>query len=159
MICDDRVEIESPGRFPGIVDLNRPRGITRFARNPRITRVCADLRFGQELGEGIRRIFEEMYLAGLSDPEYTQTAGSVRLLLSYRPADRELEQRLQPRARDVLRAINAEGRLSTGDAMRVTRQSRPSALRHLRALEAEGLIEWVGRSAKDPRAYWKRRIE
>ena len=100
-----------------------------------------------------------MSLAGLSDPEYTQTAGSVRLLLSYRPVDRELEQRLRPGARDVLRAINEAGRLSTGDAMRATRQSRPSALRHLRALEAEGLIEWVGQSAKDPRAYWKRRFE
>jgi len=158
-ILDDRVEIESPGRFPGIVSLNRPRDITRFARNPRITRVCADLRFGQELGEGIRRIFDEMQLAGLSDPVYRQTAGSVRLQLSYRPADRELEQRLPPGARDVLRAINEAGRLSTGDTMRVTRQARPTVLRHLRALEAEGLIEWVGQSTKDPRAYWTRRVE
>ena len=104
-------------------------------------------------------MFEEMHLAGLSDPEYTQTASSVRLLLAYRPADRELEQRLRPGTRDVLRAIDEAGRLSTGDAMRVTRQSRPSALRHLRALEAEGLIEWVGQSAKDPRAYGKRCIK
>lgn len=158
-ILDDRIEIESPGRFPGIVNPNRPRDITRFARNPRVTRVCADLRFGQELGEGIRRIFEEMHLAGLSDPVYTQTAGSVRLQLSYRPADRELEQRLPPGARDVLRAINEAGRLSTGDTMRITRQARPTVLRHLRALETEGLIEWVGQSAKDPRAYWTRRVE
>ena len=53
-IFDDRIEIESPGRFPGLVDFHSPRDITRFARNPRIARVCADLRFGQELGEGIR---------------------------------------------------------------------------------------------------------
>ena len=158
-IFDDRIEIESPGRFPGIVSPDRPRDITRFARNPRITRVCADLRFGQELGEGIRRIFEEMHLAGLSDPVYTQTAGSVRLQLSYRPADRELEQRLPPGARDVLRAINEAGRLSTGDTMRITRRARPTVLRHLRALETEGLIEWVGQSANDPRAYWTRRFE
>ena len=158
-IFDDRIEIESPGRFPGIVSPNRPRDITRFARNPRVTRVCADLRFGQELGEGIRRIFEEMRLAGLSEPVYTQTAGSVRLQLSYRPADRELEQRLHPGARDVLRAIDEAGRLSTGDTMRITRQARPTVLRHLRALETEGLIKWVGQSAKDPRAYWTRSVE
>ncbi len=158
-IFDDRVEIESPGRFPGIVSPNLPRDIIRFARNPRITRVCADLRFGQELGEGIRRIFEEMHLAGLSEPVYTQTAGSVRLQLSYRPADRDLEQRLPPGARDALRAINEAGRLSTGDTMRITRQARPTVLRHLRALEAEGLVEWVGQSANDPRAYWTRRVE
>ena len=158
-IFDDRIEIESPGRFPGLVDPSQPSDIARFARNPRITRVCADLRFGQELGEGIRRIFEEMHLAGLSDPEYSQTAGSVRLLLSCQPADRELEQRLLPGARDVLRGINQAGQLSTGDLMRTTGQSRPAVIRHLRTLEAEGLVEWVGRSAKDPRAYWKLRIE
>ena len=80
-IFDDRIEFESPGRFPGVVDLSDPPALTRFARNPRIARVCADLRFGQELGEGIRRMFEEMRLAGLADPEYHQTAGSVQLTL------------------------------------------------------------------------------
>ena len=80
-VFDDRIEFESPGRFPGLVDLAEPPALTRFARNPRIARVCADLRFGQELGEGIRRMFEEMRLAGLADPEYHQTAGSVRLTL------------------------------------------------------------------------------
>ena len=67
-IFDDRIEVESPGRFPGISDMSNPLKVTRFARNPRIARVCADLEFGQELGEGIRRIFEEMRLAGLADP-------------------------------------------------------------------------------------------
>ena len=45
----------SPGRFPGLA---AARGLTdltnvpRFARNPRIARVMADLAYGQELGEG-----------------------------------------------------------------------------------------------------------
>ena len=90
-VFDDRIEFESPGRFPGIVDLADPPTLTRFARNPRLARVCADLRFGQELGEGIRRMFEEMRLAGLADPEYHQTAGSVRLTLLASPLDRELD--------------------------------------------------------------------
>ncbi len=157
-IFDDRIEIESPGRFPGIVDLHEPRDVTRFARNPRIARVCADLRFGQELGEGIRRIFEEMNLAGLTDPVYVQTSGSARLVLSCLPVNRELEQRLPLGARDILRELRAAERLSTGDVAAITGESRPVVLRHLRALQSEGLIEWVGRSQKDPRAYWTVRI-
>ena len=132
--------------------------IARFARNPRITRVCADLRFGQEFGEGIRCVFEEMELAGLAEPRYTQTAGSVRLVLSCRPGDRGLQWRLHPGAREVLSCISEAGRLSTGDVMSATGLSRPSALRHLRALEAEGVIEWIGQSSKDPRAHWTRRL-
>lgn len=157
-IFDDRIEIESPGRFPGIVDLDAPRDITRFARNPRIARVCADLRFGQELGEGIRRIFEEMNLAGLADPVYTQTSGSARLTLSCIPINRELERRLPIGARDILQVIRNAERVSTGEVAAATGESRPVVLQHLRALREEGLIEWVGQSPKDPRAYWKARI-
>jgi len=154
-IFDDRVEIESPGRFPGLVDPSDPLTVTRFARNPRIARVCADLRFGQELGEGIRRMFEEMRLAGLTDPEYRQTAGSVRLTLSSAPVDRHLEARLPQGSRSLLRAIRESARASTGDLAEILRVSRPVIIRRLRALEAAGLVEWIGKSAKDPRAYWR----
>ena len=158
-IFDDRVEIESPGRFPGVVDMRDPLQISRFARNPRVARVCADLRLGQELGEGIRRIFEEMRFAGLADPGYTQTAGSVRLTLSSAVVDRALEERLPWAARRVLRLIREAGRLSTGEAVEATGSSRPAVLRQLKALEREGLVEWVGKSKKDPRAYWRLRVD
>ena len=81
-IFTDRIEIESPGRFPGLPSPARPSQMTRFARNPRIARVCADLRIGEELGEGIKRIFDEMRFAGLAEPVYKQTNASVRLILS-----------------------------------------------------------------------------
>jgi len=80
-IFTDRMEIESPGRFPGLPSPARPTQITRFARNPRIARVCADLRIGEEAGEGIKRIFDEMRSAGLAEPVYKQTRASVRLIL------------------------------------------------------------------------------
>lgn len=81
-IFTDRLEIESPGRFLGLPSPARPSQITRFARNPRIARVCADLRIGQEFGEGVKRIFDEMRFAGLAEPVYKQTRASVRLILS-----------------------------------------------------------------------------
>lgn len=154
-IFDDRMEIESPGRFPGLVSLQEPQDAVRFARNPRIARVCADLNFGQELGEGIRRMFEEMRLAGLSDPLYVQTAGSVRVVLSTLPTDRELEDRLPARSRELVRALRQAGRLSTGDAADLVQMSRPATLKRLRSLEKEGVVRWVGNSPKDPRAYWE----
>ncbi len=154
-IFDDRIEIASPGRFPGIVDLADPLTAPRFARNPRIARVCADLKLGQELGEGIRRIYEEMRDAGLNDPVYTQTAASVRLLLSAEPADHRLDARLTPQARKVTAALRDAGRLSTGEVAELLQRSRPSAIRVLKSLEAAELIRWVGNSTRDPRAYWE----
>jgi ATP-dependent DNA helicase RecG len=156
-IFDDRIEVWSPGRFPGLVDLRHPLETTRFARNPRIARVCADLMFGQELGEGIRRMFEEMRQAGLGDPIYRQTSGGVALTLPAEPIDRELDARLSTRARAVMAALRDGGRLSTGEIAEALGVSRPVAQRELGALRDEGVVEWVGKSPRDPRAYWQLR--
>jgi ATP-dependent DNA helicase RecG len=154
-IFDDRIEISSPGRFPGLVDLSNPLQATRFARNPRIARVCSDLSLGQELGEGIRRMFEEMRHAGLTDPVYRQTSGSVELQLLAEPVDRKLEERLPEQARAISRTLRLEGRMSTGDLTNALGISRPVVQRELGMLRDAGIVEWVGKSQRDPRAYWK----
>lgn len=154
-IFDDRMEIQSPGRFPGIVNLSDPLEAPRFARNPRIARVCADLKFGQELGEGIRRIFDEMRFAGLEEPIYRQTAASVRLILSGEPVPAALDEPFTPEARAVSAALRSAGRLSTGEIAEMLGRSRPHALKVLTSLREAGVIRWVGKSPRDPRAYWE----
>jgi hypothetical protein len=81
-IFPTRIEVTSPGRFPGIVDIALPQSITRHVRNPHIARVCADLRIGQEPGEGIRRMMDTMAAAGLAGPSFRQTASHVIVTLS-----------------------------------------------------------------------------
>lgn len=154
-VFDDRIEISSPGRFPGLVDLSQPLEVSRFARNPRMARVCADLNFGQELGEGIRRMFEEMRAAGLNDPIYRQTSGSVELTLLAEPVDRRLEARLPENARRITAALRQAERLSTGEVAELLTVSRPVAQRELAALQEAEIVEWVGKSLRDPRAYWR----
>lgn len=156
-IFPDRVEIESPGRFPGLADPNRPLDISRFARNPRIARVCADLRIGQELGEGIKRIFDEMRRGGLTDPVYTQGQGSVRLKLqAIERLDQRVIDRLPSRAEEVLAVLRgAQHGLGTGDVAQAIGASRPFVKQRLDALRDEGLVEWMGKSTKDPRALWR----
>lgn len=156
-VFDDRIEIESPGRFPGLVDFEHPERMTRFARNPRIARVCADLRIGQELGEGIRRMFDEMRSAGLTDPLYNQSSGSVRLTLSGAPVHRELDGQLPDATRIILQALREAERLSTGEMAELVGVARPTVLRYIQGLQDAGLVEWVGKSKRDPRAYWRLR--
>ncbi len=153
-IFDDRIEIESPGRFPGLADSANPLAVVRFARNARIARACAELSFGQELGEGIRRMVDEMRIAGLAEPEFVETSGSVRVTLSSRQVDSDLEARLAPATRDILRLLRQNATMSTGDLVEVTGRSRPGVLKQLNALRDAGLIRRVGQSAKDPHAQW-----
>jgi ATP-dependent DNA helicase RecG len=153
-IFSNRIEVMSPGRFPGLVNAADPLDAPRYARNPRIARVCADQNFGQELGEGIRRMFDEMRLAGLVDPLYEETPASVRLTLVAEPADRRLEARLPRRSRLIMAALRDAGQLSTGEVAEAIGVSRPTAASHLRALRDAGLIAWTGKSPNDPRASW-----
>jgi ATP-dependent DNA helicase RecG len=153
-IFTDRIEVSSPGRFPGLVDFSDPLNVARFARNPRIARVCADLNFGQELGEGVRRMFQEMRDAGLHDPAYRQTSGSVIVTLSTDPMHEALDVQLSASARVIVSALRSVDRMSTGEVAQILQTSAPTALKRLRAMEAEGLVVWTGKAPKDPRAYW-----
>ena len=153
-VFDDRLEVSSPGRFPGITSLEDLTAVRRFARNPRIARVMADLSYGQELGEGLRRMVAVMESGGRQRPIVRQSSGGVVVtLLGEIVGPGELAA-LSPLARDVLRQLSLAGRCSTGELMRLSNRSRPVALRALRELESRGIARWVGNSPSDPRAYW-----
>lgn len=158
-IFDDRIEVESPGRFPGLANPTDPLTVTRFARNPHIARTCAELGLGREFGEGIRRMFDEMRLAGLAEPVYEQTAGSVRLVLSTAPVEHAIEEQLGEGARAIARLLRDEGRLGTGEITEALSRSRPWVIEQLNQLTHAGVVERVGKGPKDPRAYWRLRTE
>ena len=155
-IFPDRIEIESPGRFPGLADPSKPLEISRYARNPRIARVCTDLRISQELGEGIRRMFDEMRERGLTDPTFIQGQGSVRLVLSASSRiAKDVLDRLPRGSETVLNALRRAGQpLGTGEVAELVGTSRPTIIRSLTALRDEGLVVWSGKSSRDPRAVW-----
>lgn len=158
-IFPDRIQISSPGRFPGLIDPSRPLDISRYARNPRIARVCSDLRIAQELGEGIRRIYASMRRQGLADPIYTQTPASVILTLSFADAlSPQLRNSLPAGSLRVLELLRRISRpLGTGEIADALDVARPTAGRYLQALQDADLVVWDGQSRRDPRATWRLR--
>jgi ATP-dependent DNA helicase RecG len=68
-----------------------------------------------------------------------------------------LEARLPENARRITTALREAERLSTGEVAELLGVSRPIAQRELAALQEAEIIEWVGKSSKDPRAYWRLR--
>lgn len=155
-IFPNRIEITSPGRFPGLADPTDPESISRHARNPRIARVCADLGITRELGEGIKRIFAEMRETGLQEPIYQQAPESIRLtLLASSAVPKEITSTLTPaavRIHDALRRVPQP--LGTGAIVELVGMARPTVIRSLRSLQDAGLVRWEGSSPRDPRAVW-----
>ena len=156
-VCDDRVEVSSPGRFPGLA---AARGLTdlanvpRFARNPRIARVMADLAYGQELGEGLRRMAAVMEASGRRRPLLRQTAGGVEISLFGTRVQPDELQEMPALSRDLYEHLVVAGRLRTGELINLCGRSRPRVLQHLYWLEARGLVRRVGNGPTDPHAYW-----
>lgn len=153
-IFQDRLEVESPGRLPGLVRLENIRS-TRFARNPRVARAMSDLGYGRELGEGVNRMFEEMSLVGLPEPVYSQGPASVTVTLLADTLVGRVLDRLPRGSERFAEFLSRESRVTTTEAVDLMRLSRPTVLKHLHELAGEGLLEHVGTSLKDPRGYWR----
>jgi ATP-dependent DNA helicase RecG len=97
-----------------------------------------------------------MRLAGLEDPLYRQTSGSVRLILtSTARLDPVVAAALPRGSTDVLRLLQFTDRqLGTGDVAEMLHISRPTAVKRLAALRDAKLVDWHGKGQNDPRAYW-----
>ncbi len=157
-LFDDRLEIESPGRLPGLVRIDNIR-TTRFARNPRIARALADLDYGRELGEGVNRMYEEMGRAGLPEPVFVQTPASLRVTFLADPLFARILAALPPGSERFVEHLNRTGRVTTSQAIQLLGVSRPTALHYLHRLEEAGLIEAIRTSPNDPRGYWRTSVE
>lgn len=84
-IFDDRIEIESPGTYPGFITPSNIRR-ERFARNPVIQRVLNRFQAAPNLdiGEGVDRIYQVMRENNLYEPLYypvSKRPNSVLLVL------------------------------------------------------------------------------
>ena len=88
---DDRLEIKSPGKLPNIVTVDNIKD-TRYARNPRISRVLTDFGWVRELNEGVKRIYSDMADFFLDEPEYSEPEYSVKLILKNNIIMRNIRQ-------------------------------------------------------------------
>jgi len=157
-IFPNRIEISSPGRFPGMADLADPMSIVRYARNPRLVRVLAEMKVTRELGEGIRRMFEDMREAGLVDPVYRQTSMGVVLTLLDQPVPRWARGALDATSQRILAAMRDVDRpLGSGQIAQLTGLSKPTVVRRLKTMRAHGWVDWAGLAPNDPQQTWTAR--
>ncbi|MDR1186439.1 MAG: putative DNA binding domain-containing protein [Bifidobacteriaceae bacterium] len=153
-IFPDRLEITSPGGLPGIGDPANPLQIRRYARNPRIARVTAEMGIAQELGEGIQRMFTIMRDAGMNDPVYSAGPNQVRVTLYASARNTELDA-LAPTAATIVHILRrADSPLGTSQIAQLAQVTSQTALRHLKQLQTAGVVIRRGTSARDPRATW-----
>jgi len=83
-IYDDRIEVESPGRFPG--HITAANVLTeQFARNPKLVRLINKFPDppNKDVGEGLNTAFAAMRRIRLKEPEIAEGANSVTVFIRH----------------------------------------------------------------------------
>jgi ATP-dependent DNA helicase RecG len=89
-LYDNRLEIFSPGNFPGLFDLSHLGDGTTYLRNPNLARIARRFGIIEKLGTGIRLILESCQKAGIKEPEFIEGADSVKVIFNFLPAEKHL---------------------------------------------------------------------
>ncbi len=86
LIFNDRIEVTSPGKFPGYVTVNNYLE-ARYSRNPKIVRTLNRYKTppNKDMGEGLNTAFQKMKEWRLKDPIITEEGNYVKVVLPHTP--------------------------------------------------------------------------
>jgi len=80
-VFPNRVEIFSPGSFPGPINTKALEFGLSYVRNTLLTRIFRESGIAEKLGSGLRRIVETFKEAGLAPPQFIEGSGYVKVTL------------------------------------------------------------------------------
>lgn len=162
-IFDDRLEVENPGKFVGLVT---PETMTthRYSRNPQISRVLTEFGFVRETNEGVKRMIDEMRQFYLKDPVYSQEGYTILLTLDNNievrskrknetmlknPMLKDIWKALNLQEQNVLKAIYGKGGITSVEVASIIGKGKTTAVKLLNKLIDLNLIVWDGTNKSD----------
>jgi predicted HTH transcriptional regulator len=140
---DDKLEIFSPGGFPGLVSTANLGDGTTVLRNLLVARLARKMNLIEKLGTGIRLIFDSCEKAGLVRPDYSEDGDYVKITFHFKqnksvaPVDKA----------HILKIVNKTGMLRPKDLLQTGQVSRRSLTRMLAQLTKEKKINRHGTGA------------
>lgn len=152
-IFDDRIEVESPGTFPGSITPDNIGRASSKARNPLIAQNLREFPVAPNIdaGEGVKMMFTEMAAAKLYPPQYRQNLETavetvtVTLLNLERPSAWD----------EVSDWIDREGFIQNAKLCEIAKVDTLRASRMLGAWREQGLLVPLPDRAKRNMAYTK----
>jgi ATP-dependent DNA helicase RecG len=153
-LFSDRLEVQSPGILPGPVTLSNLLN-ARFARNPIITQLLADLGFVERLGYGLDRVVTAMAQQDLPAPHFEETAGRFTVTLynnleihqdvTHSSMQIYMQMDLNPRQLNAIRYILRTKRITNREFQDLCPDVHVETLRRdLADLTSKGLLIKVG---------------
>lgn len=140
-LYDDRLEIFSPGNFPGLVDINNLGDGTTYLRNPTLAQAFRKLKLIEKLGSGIKLIYDSCLKKGLKSPVYNEDGDFVKLTFNFVPnfdSDNFDEK-------EILRLFEYKSELTIKDLVQNLEISRNTATRKMNKLIKNKMVKRVGK--------------
>lgn len=152
-VFDDRIEVESPGTFPGnITSANIDKAGSK-SRNPLIAQNLREFPVPPNIdaGEGVRTMFAEMAAARLYPPQYRQNTDSAVESVTVTLFNHE-----RPSAWDEVNAwIDQRGSIANADVVRIAKVETLKASKLLKAWVDQGVLMPLPGRGKRNMAYVK----
>lgn len=144
-IYDNRIEVFSPGVFPGPLDThNLKMGLT-YIRNKIICKVFREAGYIEKLGSGFITLFESYEKKQLYPPEVIEGENFIKCILprfsfssQLYKADNEIQK--------IVALFEITEEIAISDVMKALHLSRPTAGRRLAQLTKQGILEQIGES-------------
>ncbi len=150
-IYDNRVEIFSPGGFPGPLDTNNLLQGLSYIRNTIIFKIFREMGYIEKLGSGFIAAFQNYAKRGLPKPEVVEGENYIKCILPRMSNLRKQPQRSlqgihqQPELEDILHLFRTSTEIAVGDVINNLRIPRATATRRLAQLVQLNVLRSVGR--------------
>ena len=139
-IYDDRLEVFSPGVFPGPIQIDHLNVGVTYIRNSVITRAFREMGHIEKLGSGFIAVFDSYQKWGLPAPIVHEGVGFIKCILP-RPGSSPV---IVGDEQKVLQLFLLKNKVKTHDVMSHLSVSRATANRYLKALLEKNLIRKFG---------------
>ncbi len=141
----DRIEIFSPGAFPGPIDVNNLRTGRSYIRNPSICKAFREAGYIEKLGSGFIVMLDSYQAYHLPAPQVVDGGDYVKCMLS-RPASYQKYQEVEDLQFRILQFFQAHHELSIKELIKALGTPRTTLHRALTTLLKAGILERFGQT-------------
>lgn len=143
-IYDNRIEVFTPGTFPGPISVeNLDLGLT-YTRNKAVCKAFREAGYIEKLGSGFLTLFSSYKKAKLSTPQIIEGTNYIKCILP-RKSFSSSHSRTSKDDQEILNLFKVVEEISISDVIKTLKMTRATAGRRLADLTSKGILIQLGK--------------
>ena len=143
-IYEDRIEIFSPGQFPGPLNINRLTSGLTYLRNPAICKVFREANYIEKLGTGFIAIFDSFEKYNLKKPQIIEGENFIKCILPRKKEENIKHFENKNELLEIISLFDKYKEITIKDITRELEISKATAIRKINILINNKKIKRIG---------------